>query len=54
MGRLPKLAELRLQDNPLTGTMRPGAMRLVVIAKIATLVGVNGGEVRARERVEAE
>ena len=50
----PSLKEARLAELPLTEGMSGAAARRVVIARVAKLVGLNGSEVRTREREDAE
>ena len=51
---LPVLAELRVPGNALGEQMGSTALRQMLVARLPGLTAINGGEVRARERVEAQ
>lgn len=54
LSSLPALGELRVQGNAICETMGTTALRQMLVARLPALVLVNGGEVRARDRMEAE
>jgi len=54
LNKFPQLHTLRLRWNPLNEKMGPGLARMVVTARIAKLTLLNGSEVSAAERTEAE
>jgi hypothetical protein len=50
----PLLTEVRVQGSPLFAEMSASVARQLLIASLPSVSTVNGGEVRPRERVEAE
>ena len=48
------VSEVRMQGNPVCEGIGTSAFRQLVIAMVPSLVSLNGGEVRGRERTEAE
>ncbi|KXZ50051.1 hypothetical protein GPECTOR_18g31 [Gonium pectorale] len=53
LDRFPALAEVRLTGNPVLAQSRTGG-RFEVIGRVARLAGLNGAEVRPRERRDSE
>ena len=51
---LKRMVEVRLQGNPICSDASPAVTRQLLIATLPTATIVNGGEVRPRERLEAE
>lgn len=54
LNQFPALAELRFKDAPLLDDINAGVARQNTIARVGKLTKMNGSEIRARERSDAE
>jgi Leucine-rich repeat (LRR) protein len=54
LNHLPNIRELRFQHNPIVEKLPSGSSRIQLIARIGTLMVLNGTPINAQERLDAE